>query len=476
MFAVPAAIPVSKPVGPTVATPVLSDVQVTSRLITWVLESLKDPVAVSDNLVPAAIVLPAGVIEIETICALVTSTVMEALTDARLAPTDAVPGLSARTSPLLLIFAAGALEVVHVTCEVRSRVLPSLNVPIAAICWLVVAARVRLPGAIAIDARLAALTLAEATPLTAPEAAVIVTVPTFRAVNRPLTVIEAIPVFDEFQAAVAVMSWVVPSENDPVAVNCCRVPSGNDPAWGVTAMEVKLAFVTVNTALAEKLPDAAVILELPGAFALASPPTAFRLIPATEEFADAHCTDEVRFCVLPSVNVPIAENCKVVPWAMDAAEGVIEIEVRVGLVTVRTALEETVPEVALIEVLPIAIPIANPCAPFTLIFANEEFAEVHCTTEVRFCVLPSVNVPVAANCTVVPNAIDGLAGETASDTSAGAVTVSVVLPLTPETAAEMLAEPCALPLATPAFEIVAEAVFEELHVAELVRFLLVLSL
>jgi len=33
---------------------------------------------------------------------------------------------------------------------------------------------------------------------------------------------------------------------------------------------------------------------------------------------------------------------------------------------------------------------------------------------------------------VVPSAIEGLAGETASETRAGAATVSVALPLTPE--------------------------------------------
>ena len=49
MFAVPEATAVTKPMGPTVATAVLSDAQVASRLRTCVLESLNVPVAVNCN-------------------------------------------------------------------------------------------------------------------------------------------------------------------------------------------------------------------------------------------------------------------------------------------------------------------------------------------------------------------------------------------------------------------------------------------
>ena len=90
--------------------------------------------------------------------------------------------------------------------------------------------------------------------------------------------------------------------------------------------------------------------------------------------------------------------------------------------------------------------------------------------------LPSVKVPVTENCTVVPRGTDGFAGETASETSVGAVTASVTLPLTPDNAAVMVAEPGVLPVAAPTLEMVAMAVFDELQLAEFVRFLLVLSL
>ena len=70
-----------------------------------------------------------------------------------------------------------------------------------------------------------------------------------------------------------------------------------------------------------------------------------------------------------------------------------------------------------------------------LIVATAATEELHVAVLLRFCVLPSVNVPVAVNCNILPLAIDGFAGVTATDTSVAAVTVSVVLPETvPEVA------------------------------------------
>jgi len=77
---------------------------------------------------------------------------------------------------------------------------------------------------------------------------------------------------------------------------------------------------------------------------------------------------------------------------------------------------------------------------------------------------------------LAPSAIDAFAGDTASDTSAAAVTVRVVLPLTPDTVAVIVADPGALPVAIPVLETVAVLVFDELQLAELVRFWLLPSL
>lgn len=133
--------------------------------------------------------------------------------------------------------------------------------------------------------------------------------------------------------------------------------------------------------------------------------------------------------MLPSLKVPIAVNCVVVPCAIDVVKGVIAIDCTVALVAVTTALEEMLPEAAVIVEEPSAMAIANPKVEFALIVTAEGLADVHCTDPVIFFVLPSVNVPVAASCTVAPSGNDALCGETMSAASAAAVTVRVVLPL-----------------------------------------------
>ena len=114
IFAVPGATAVVRPALPTVATAGLPDAQVTSRLMTCVLESLNDPVAVNDNLVAGARVRPVGVTEIDMIVALVTSSVVEALAGPSVALMVAVPGLRPLASPpALLIVATPVLDEVH---------------------------------------------------------------------------------------------------------------------------------------------------------------------------------------------------------------------------------------------------------------------------------------------------------------------------------------------------------------------------
>lgn len=136
--------------------------------------------------------------------------------------------------------------------------------------------------------------------------------------------------------------------------------------------------------------------------------------------------------MLPSVKVPVAVNCNVVPGAIDGAGGVMAIDSTTALVTVRLALEEMLPEVAVTVAEPKPIALASPAVPFALMATIDGFADVHCTEEVRSCLVPSVKVPVAANCKVVPSGSDGAGGEIVSAASTAAVTVTVVVPLTPE--------------------------------------------
>jgi hypothetical protein len=91
--------------------------------------------------------------------------------------------------------------------------------------------------------------------------------------------------------------------------------------------------------------------------------------------------------VLPSVNVPVAENCTVVPSGIVGIAGVIAIVTNVAGLTVSAVVPEIDPKLAVTLVLPTATLAANPCA---LMVAMAEFAVPHETDVVTSNVLPSV--------------------------------------------------------------------------------------
>jgi len=72
--------------------------------------------------------------------------------------------------------------------------------------------------------------------------------------------------------------------------------------------------------------------------------------------------------------------------------------------------------------------------------------------------------------------MDGLVELTAIETSGGAATVRVVLPMMAACAAVTVHAPCAIPFANPLLLTVATEGFEEDHVADLVRSWLLPSL
>jgi len=78
--------------------------------------------------------------------------------------------------------------------------------------------------------------------------------------------------------------------------------------------------------------------------------------------------------------------------------------------TVKLALPETEPLVAVIVVVPAATAVASPDA---FMVATAVFEDDHVTWLVMFWVLLSEYVPVAVNCWVAPATIEGFAGVTA---------------------------------------------------------------
>lgn len=192
---------------PTVAIAVLLELHVAIVLRLAVDESLKTPVALNVVCPPIGIVAVAGVIEIETIVALVTVNVVEPATVPNVAVTVTVPGAMLEAAPFREpIVNTDVFDDDHVTCWVRLRVPPSLNVPVAVKKTLTPAGELLFTGVIEIDCRFATLTVNEVFPLTDSNAAEIVVVPMFLAVAIPLMVIVATEVKDEVHAATSVMS------------------------------------------------------------------------------------------------------------------------------------------------------------------------------------------------------------------------------------------------------------------------------
>lgn len=87
---------------------------------------------------------------------------------------------------------------------------------------------------------------------------------------------------------------------------------------------------------------------------------------------------------------------------------------------------ETVPDVAVIVVVPTLFAVANPCEPGAVkMIATEASDEVQVTVVVRSCAELSENTPSALNCATVPMLMIGLGGVTIMDVSSAAVTVRV---------------------------------------------------
>jgi len=185
------------------------------------------------------------------------------------------------------------------------------------------------------------------------------------------------------------------------------------------------------------VPDVAVIVVLPGDTPVARPPA---LIVAVFDVEDFQVTELVRFCVLASLNVPVAVNCNVAPTLIDELVEVTVIDSRVG-VMVSDIVPLTVPDAALIVVLPAATPVARPAELIVAILEAEDFqfAEL-----VRFCLLPSLKTPIAVNCKVDPTAIDDPAAltEIALNVGGGGLLVLEELPPHPR---EIIADPTMIP-------------------------------
>jgi hypothetical protein len=466
----PTPAPLARPAALIVATVVVPEVQVTVDVKFCVVPSLNVPVAVNCWVAPLAIDGFAGVTAIDCSVAAVTVRTVEPLIPPDVALIVEVPTPAPVARPPVLIVAVAVVPELQVTVLVRFCVVPSLKVPVAVNCCVAPLAIEGFAGVTAIDCSVAAVTVSKVEPLIEDDVALIVEVPTPAPLASPEALIVAVVVVPEVQVTVDVRFCVVPSLNVPVAVNCWVAPLAIEGFAGVTAIDCNVAAVTVSKVEPEIDDDVAVIVELPTPAPLARPAA---LIVAIEVMPEVQVTVDVRFCVVPSLNVPVAVNCCVAPLAIDGFAGVTAIDCSVAAVTVSKVEPEIDDDVAVIVEVPTPAPLARPAV---LIVATVVVPEFQVTVDVKFCVVPSLNVPVAVNCWVAPLAIDGFAGVTAIDCSVAAVTVSKVEPLIAPDVALIVEVPTPAPVARPVALIVAVAVVPELHVTVLVRFCVVPSL
>jgi hypothetical protein len=252
----PAATAVARPPLLTVAVAVLDEVQVACEVISWVVESEYVPVAVNCWVAPTAMLAGVGdtVIEVNVAAAVTVRVVCPEIVP-EVALMVEVPAALVVARPLLTIVAAVVLDELQVTCVVIAWVVESEYVPVAVNCWVAPTALLGLAGVTAIEVKVtAAVTVRVVCPEIVPEVALMVEVPAALAVASPLLTMVAAVVLDELQVTCVVISRVVPSEYVPEAVNCWVAPAALLGLAGATAIEVKVAAVTVRFVVSDLPP------------------------------------------------------------------------------------------------------------------------------------------------------------------------------------------------------------------------------
>ena len=174
---------------------------------------------------------------------------------------DAVPTATDVAWPSLVTVATDGFDEAQVHNWVTFCVDPSLFMPTAMNCWMDPTGMAAI--AVAED-RVAEFTVRVVLAEVLPEVAVMVARPALMAVANPLALTIATDGSDEVQVTWVVISWLVPSENAPAAINCWTAPTGVlGGLAGVKVMEDRVAEVTVRVVLPEILPEVAVMIAVP---------------------------------------------------------------------------------------------------------------------------------------------------------------------------------------------------------------------
>jgi len=248
------------------------------------------------------------------------------------------------------------------------------------------------------DESVAVPTVSVALPWMPETVAVMATVPPDTVVTVPVDAIVATVGLLEAHVTPVARGSFVPSEKMPVAVKVKVVLSaGIFFVTGVTDTEVSLAVDTVTAAV----PDTSEPVALLEAVMVVVPAAIARTTPALETVATAGLLDVqlavlVRFFVVALSYMPVAVSVWVVFAGSVVEGGVTAIDVSVTR-TFTVALPVIVPLAALMVAVPGATVITTPAALTVAMFA---LLELHVAVLVRFCVVPSVYVPIAVRACV----------------------------------------------------------------------------
>jgi hypothetical protein len=242
----------------------------------------------------------AGVIETDTSVSGVTIIVVDPDTFPDAAAITVKPADTEVARPLepaaLLIAATAEVDELHAAAAVRSCVVLSEYIHVAVNCRVVPTAIEGFSGVTTMDTSVAGVIVSAVESDTLPIVAVSVVRPVAAEVAKPLepalllTVATLSP--EEVQATAAVTSCVVLSENVPVAVNCCAVPSATLELAGVIDRDMSVAGVIVSAVESDTLSTVAVIVVGPVAAEVAKP-----LEPAALLTVAASAVDEFQIAV-----------------------------------------------------------------------------------------------------------------------------------------------------------------------------------
>ena len=161
-------------------------------------------------------------------------------------------------------------------------------------------------------------------------------------------------------------------------MNCCGTPAGTLGDCGLITIDTNCAAVTATVVEPEIDPEAAVMLADPAV-------TPVTFLTVTEFMSEDQSAEEVSSCMLPSVKVPVAVNCSLVPAEIEEFAGVTAIEISAAAVTVSVVEPLIEPDDAVIVEVPAATLVAKPWVLAAgLMVATDCVPEPHCTVMVRF--------------------------------------------------------------------------------------------